>query len=112
MYFRWLCLDLKRFGVDPRCNLVDMTYHTWHGYFHANIYALIHLYFEYGNAYLRYDTVIPCLLLIGLQLMSSFFQYPHGKLFHLSPLLDSYFGGNYVTKYFVATADVHLSSII
>jgi hypothetical protein len=41
-----------------------------------------------------------------------FVSIPTRKVFQLSPLLASYFGGHYVTQYFVTTDDVHLSSII
>jgi hypothetical protein len=44
--------------------------------------------------------------------MSSLLRYPHNKVFQLSPLLASYFGGHSVTQYFVAADNFYSSSII
>ena len=43
--------------------LVAMTCLTWHGSSHVGIYALIHLYSEYGNAYLSDDVLLYCISL-------------------------------------------------
>jgi hypothetical protein len=79
----------------------DLYYLTWT--LHVNIYALIHLYSEYGNAYLSDDILLYCISLFVGRFPTDVFLVPYThstKYFSYHSVLTSYFGGLSVTHYF------------
>ena len=98
MYSWWLCSILTAWihGVW----LVAMTY----------VYDSIHLWSEHGNAYLRTGIIFcRCLVVYRFPIRCApCFWHTHAfyKVFRLSQVLASYFGGHSVTHYFGHSGDV------
>ena len=88
--------------MDPQCMFGghDLSYLTW--IFACRIYALSHLYYEYGNAYLS-DDIIVLYFLVCWQGSNRLFLVPYThstNYFSYHSILTSYFGGLSITNYF------------
>jgi hypothetical protein len=97
--------------------LVAMTFLTLHGSLHVDIYALSHLYSEYGNSFMSDDILLYCIsLFIGRFSINVFFvPNTHStKYFNYHFVLNSYFGGLSIKIIFftpMTINDVHLSFV-